>query len=111
MPVVSVYAPAARATPAVKSKFNTELQDALDKVHQNDVFMMSIINDRVGVLKPDEEEGQGSAGKNDIDERNEAREDLLQFCAMNQLTVMTPGLRKRTSIMKHRCIQQQNAFI
>ena len=38
--VVCVYATTARATPAVKSKFSTELQDTLDKVPQHDVFMM-----------------------------------------------------------------------
>ena len=94
--VVYVYAPTARATPAVKNKFNTELQDTLDKVPQNDVFMMlGDFNARVGVLKPDEDEWRGFVGKNGIDERNEAGEDLLQFCAMNQLTVMNTWFQKK----------------
>ena len=34
-------------------------------------------------------------GKNGIDKRNEAGEDLLQFCVMNQLTVMNTWFQKK----------------
>ena len=64
--VMCVYAPTARATPAVKSKFSTELQDTLDKVPHNDVFVIVMLEDfnaRVGVLKPDEEEWRGCVGR------------------------------------------------
>ena len=55
--VICVYAPTARATPAVKAKFSNELQDTLDKVPQSDVLvMLGDFNARVGVLKPDDED-------------------------------------------------------
>ena len=38
--VICVYAPTARATPAVKAKFSNELQDTLDKLPQSDVLVM-----------------------------------------------------------------------
>ena len=58
------------------------------------MVMLGDFNARVGVLKPDEEEWQGVLGKHGIDERNEAGEEFLQFCALNQLTVMNTWFRK-----------------
>ena len=94
--VVCVYAPTARAPPGVKEKFSCELQDTLDKVPRNDVLvLLGDFNARVGVLKSDEEEWQGVVGRNGLDERNEAGEDLMQFCALNQLTVMNTWFQKK----------------
>ena len=47
-----------------------------------------MINARVGVLKAGKEEWQRVVGKHGLDERNETGEDFLQFCALNQLTVI-----------------------
>lgn len=94
--VVCVYAPTARAPPGVKEKFSCELQDTLDKVPRNDVLvLLGDFNARVGVLKPDEEEWRGVLGRNGLDERNEAGEDLMQFCALNQMSVMNTWFQKR----------------
>jgi len=35
-------------------------------------------------------------GGHGLAERNEAEEELLQFCVMNQLTIMTTWFRKRS---------------
>ncbi len=56
----------------------------------------------MGVLKPDEEEWRGVVGKHGLDERNEAGEEFLEFCALNQLI---PGSRRGTSAMTLGCIQ------
>ncbi len=45
------------------------------------------LHTRVGVLKAGDS-WQGVIRKHGIDERNLAGEDFLQFCAVNQLTVM-----------------------
>ena len=49
----------------------------------------------MGVLKPGEKEWQGVVGKYGLDERNEAGEELIQFCALNQLTVMNTWFQKK----------------
>ena len=95
--VICAYAPTARAPPAVKSRFSSELQDTLDKVPQNDVLVvLGDFNARVGVLKPDEEEWGGIVGKHGLDERNEAGEEFMQFCALNQLKVMNTWFQKKS---------------
>ena len=94
--VICAYAPTARAPPEVKSKFSTELQDTLDKVSWRVVLVvLGDFNARVGVLKPGEEEWRGVVGKHGLDERNEAGEEFMQFCALNQLTVMNTWLQKK----------------
>ena len=40
--------------------------------------------------------GEELWGGNGIDERNEAGEELLQFCALNQLIVMNTWFQKKT---------------
>ena len=88
--VLCAYAPTARATQS------SELQATLDEVPQSDVLvMLGDLNARVGVLKSGEEEWQGVVGKHGIDERNEASEEFLQFCALNQLTVMNTWFYKK----------------
>ena len=37
----------------------------------------------------------GVVGKHGLDERNEAGEEFMQFCALNQLTVMTIWFQKK----------------
>ena len=58
-------------------------------------MVLGDFNARVGVLKSDEEEWRGVVGKHGLDERNEVGEDFLQFCALNQLTVMNTWFQKR----------------
>lgn len=95
--VVCAYAPTARASPGIKSGFLGDLQDTLDKIPQNDVLvLLGDFNAGVGALKLGEEELQGVVGKHGLDERNEAGEEFMQFCALNQLTVMNTWFQKKS---------------
>ena len=95
--VVCAYAPTARAPPGMKSRSLSDLRDTLDKAPQNDVLvLLGDFNARVGVLKLGEEECQGVVGKHGLDERNEAGEVFMQFCALNQLTVMNTWFQKKS---------------
>ena len=50
--MVCDYAPTAKAPPLLKSRFNSDLQDTLDKIPQKDVLLvLGYFNARVGVLK------------------------------------------------------------
>ena len=61
----------------------------IDGAFQGDfLVLLGGFNTRVGVLGPDEECWRGVVGKHGLDESNETGEELLQLCAMNQLTVM-----------------------
>ena len=94
--VLCTYAPTARAPPAVKARFSSKLQDTLDRVPQSDTLVvLGDFNARVGVLKSDEEEWPGVVGKHGLDERNEVGEEFLQFCVLNQMTVMNTWFQTR----------------
>ena len=61
----------------------------LDAAFQDDFLVLLVdINARVGVLGPDQECWRDVMGRHGLDQRNKAGEELLQLCAMNQLTVM-----------------------
>ena len=95
--VICVYVPTAAALPRVQSKFRYDLQDTIDAVPQDDFLMLlGDFNARVGVLGPAEKCWRGVVGRHGLDERNESREELLQFCAMNQLTVMNTWFKKKS---------------
>ncbi len=107
--IVCVYAPTARAPPRVKEKFSSELQDTLDRVPKDDVLvLLGDFNARVGMLKPNEEEWRGVLVKHGLDERNEAGEQLMQVCVLNQLTVMNTWFEKKRvqlgCILERRCL-------
>ena len=87
--VVCAYALTAKAPPGVKSRFNSDLQDTLDKVPQNDALLpLGDFNAKVGVLKQGDQMWHGTVGRHGLDERNAAGEEFLWFCTLNQLTVV-----------------------
>lgn len=93
--VVCAYAPTAKA-PGMKAKFCSDLQDTLDQIPQNDILVvLSDFSARVGVLKQSDGLWHEVIGKHGLDERNLAGENFLQFCAVNQLTVMNTWFQKR----------------
>ena len=95
--VICVYAPTAAAPPGVQSKFRYDLQDTIDAVPRDDfLVLLEDFNARVGVLGPAKECWRGIVGRHGLDERNESGEELLQFCAMNQLTVMNTWFKKKS---------------
>ena len=96
--VISVYAdyaPTARAPPGVKGKFPYELQDTIDKVSQSDVLLLlGDFNAQVGY---NDGQWSGIMERHGIGTRNEARESLLEFCAVNQLTIVIHSLQRNTN--------------
>ena len=94
--IISVYAPTAKATENIKSQFFTRLQDTLDKVPQSDILiLLGDFNARVGSLEDTDQNWLGILGRFGIGYRNPAGEDLLQFCARNQLTLMNTWFKKK----------------
>ena len=90
---VRQYAPTATAPPGVKQKFADELQNTLDGVPTHDILiLLSDFNARVGKRDRMNNLWQGTLG---IDERNDAGEEFLEFCAMNHLTIMNSWFEKK----------------
>ena len=88
--------PTARATPGVKAQFCSDLQLTLGRIPQSDILVvLGDFNARVGVLKAGDDSWRGVIRKHGIDERNLAGEEFLQFCAVNQLTVMNTWFQKK----------------
>ena len=82
--VVCADAPTVKASPRIKSKFNSDLQHTLDKIPQNGVLLLlGDFNTREGVIKQGDEMWHGFVGRHGLDERNVAGEEFLQFCALN----------------------------
>jgi len=93
--VLCAYAPTAKAPPSVKTSFFEQLQDCLDSVPRDDTLLiLGDFNAHVGVFD-DNETWTGVLGKHGIGVRNSAGEDLLQFCGINQLSVMNSFFEKR----------------
>jgi len=103
--VVSVYAPTSKATPAVKEKFFHDLQSLLDGLPKKDILLMlGDFNARVGSApsRVDEQMGEwepeayeNTIGRFGFGERNAAGEQLLLFCAANNLSVMNTWFRSK----------------
>jgi len=65
------------------------------------LVILGDFNARVGVLKEGEKDWGGVLGKHGLDEMNERGEELLQFCAMNQLTVMNTCFKNNYGTWMH----------
>ena len=87
--VISAYAPTAKAPLDIKQKFYSDLQDTIDKLPQNDVLVM------LGVLEQRNDAWQGVLGRHGMKEHNIAGVDLLEFCAVNELSIMNTWFQKR----------------
>ena len=94
--VICVYAPTAKAPPGIKQKFFAELQDALDKIPESDILVvLGDFNARVGVLDQDSNLWRGILGRHGMTERNVAGHELLEFCAINNLSIMNTWFQKK----------------
>ena len=95
--IVCVYAPSAKAFPTVRSQFLEQLQDTLDDVPQGDTLvMLGDFNARVGVFDPADGLWSRTIGRYGLTRRNHAGEELLQFCELNQLTVLNTCFQKKS---------------
>ena len=96
MTVVSAYAPTAKAPSSVKWKFLADLQDVLDKIPQSDILiMLGDFNARVGMSDSENDPWAGVRGRHSTTDVNEAGEEFLEFCAINQLTIMNTRFAKK----------------
>ena len=107
--VVNVYAPTSKATLSVKQGFFTDLQSVVSALPSRDaVVILGDFNARVGSC--DDCVRPGSVGADDggsawgsvlgrfgLGSCNQAGEELLLFCATNQLSVMNTFFCKRPS--------------
>ena len=68
----------------------------MDKVPQSDVLIvLGDFNARVGKQAPENDLWPGTLGKHGLGKSNEAGEELLEFCATNQLTIMNTWFKKK----------------
>lgn len=96
MSVVSAYAPTAKAPPGVKERFENELQDTLDRIPPDDVLLvLGDFNARVGKRETESDVWRDVRGKHGVGSCNEAGERLLEFCAVNNLSIMNTWFEKR----------------
>ena len=95
MSVVSAYAPTAKAPHIVKAKFFEDLQDTLDHVPAGDILVvLGDFNARVGQREGDSDVWKEVRGRHGVGTCNEAGERLLEFCAVNGLTIMNTWFEK-----------------
>ena len=94
--IISVYAPTARAPPTIQQKFMEDLQDAVSKAPASDVLLLlGDLNARVGSGRGGNSEWRGVRGRHGVGNCNEAGERLLEFCAINELTIMSTWFEKK----------------
>ena len=97
---VSAYAPTAKAPPIIHATFRDDLQDVLDKIPPSDIFIILVnFNVRVGRSTPDDDLWRGVRGQHGIGDCNKAGEELLEFCAVNDLTMMNTWFMKKPKHM------------
>jgi len=95
MSVVCVYAPTVRAPGDMTRCFYDDLQDVLSGIPPSDLLLMSgDLNAHVGVRDRSSELWSDVLGCFGIKDRNQAGEDLLNFCDLNQLSLMNTWFQK-----------------
>ena len=81
--IIQVYAPTIEAND--KDNFYKQLQTVVDSVHKHDILLvMGDLNAKVG---EDNEGYENIIGSHGVGERNDNRERLVDFCALNNLVV------------------------
>ena len=81
-----MYAPTAKAPLHVKQRFIEDLQEAIDQIPTSDVLIsLGDFNVQVGRRDPESDLWWEILGVHGLDERNDAGEQFLEFCATNQL--------------------------
>lgn len=95
---ISVYAPTFKSSHETKERFYSDLQNTIDKVPPDDILLLNgDFNARVGTH--DSGIWKHVIGKYNMPERNEQGERLLEFCAIN-------GLSITNTFFQHKSIHQ-----
>ena len=95
MTIVSAYAPTAKAPQGVKAKFIDELQDVLDRVPASDILIvLGDFNARVGKREGVSDVWRAVRGEHGIGSHNEAGLLFLEFCSVNNLSIMNTWFAK-----------------
>ena len=80
----------------VKAKFADDLQRALDTLPAGDiVVMLGDFNAQIGRRESEDDVWQEVRGLHGIDTCNEAGKQLLELCAINNLTIMNTWFKKK----------------
>ena len=96
MTVVCAYAPTAKAPPSIKQIFYSDLQDTIDKTPRTDVLViLGDFNAQVGILEQGSDLWQEVLGRYGKNERNLAGAELLEFCAVNEMSIMNTWFQKK----------------
>ena len=90
------YAPTAKAPPSIKLKFYDDLQDTIDRIPHNDILvMLGDFNARVGMLDTENNLWQSVIGKHGLSECNFVGKEFLEFCALNQFSILNTWFEKK----------------
>ena len=94
--LISAYAPTAKAPPGVKAKFVDDFQCTLDALPAGDIVMiLGDFNARIGKRESEDDVWREVRGLHGIGSCNEAGEQLLELCAVNNLTIMNTWFKKK----------------
>ena len=97
--MVCVYAPTFHAPGDMVKCFYDDLQDTLNNISSTDLLLvLGDLNARVGVRNRDFNMWSNVLGHFGIDDINQAGEDLLSFCDLNQLSLMNTWFQKRANL-------------
>ena len=85
-----------QGTSCNKQKFMEDLQDAVNEISASDVMLLlGDLNARVGSANGSNDVWRGVRGTHGVGRCNEAGEKLLEFCSLNQLTIMNTWFEKK----------------
>ena len=86
----------AKAPPGIKQKFLDDLQDAIGRTPASDILLLlGDFNTRVGKSTADDDEWRGVRGGHGVGCCNEAGERFLEFCTVNNFTIMNTWFTKK----------------
>ena len=84
----------------------------VDKVEQTDILvLLRYLNASFGMLDTENRFWEGVIGMHGRSERNAAGEELLQFCSINQLTIMNTWYQMKGFTSIRGCTREQKSGI
>ena len=94
--LMSVYAPTAKDPPGIKANFVADFQCSLDTLPVGDVvLLLGEFNAHVGKRSSEDDVWREVRGFHGLGTCNEAGEQLLELCAINNLTITNTWFKKK----------------